>query len=72
MVRNHIFFIINSINVFVSTELEDLQLVFLKTLLNDNDQTDTTVSSRVLFSRRFQTFVQETMIFWKVYHARLS
>lgn len=43
-----------------------LQVIFLKTLLNDNDQTDTKVSSRILFSRRFQSFIQENMIFWRV------
>ncbi|XP_050053150.1 E3 ubiquitin-protein ligase RNF123-like isoform X2 [Aphis gossypii] len=46
-------------------QLEKLQIIFLKTLLNDNDQTDTIVSSRVLFSRRFQSFTQENMIYWR-------
>ncbi|XP_026823070.1 E3 ubiquitin-protein ligase RNF123-like [Rhopalosiphum maidis] len=40
-------------------------IIFLKTLLNDNDQTDTIVSSRVLFSRRFQNFIQENIIYWR-------
>ncbi|XP_025196504.1 E3 ubiquitin-protein ligase RNF123-like [Melanaphis sacchari] len=46
-------------------QLEKLQIIFLKTLLNDNDQTDTIVSSRVLFCRRFQSFIQENMISWR-------
>lgn len=48
------------------TELEKLQMIFLKTLLNDKDQTDTKVSSRILFCRRFQSFIQENMIYWRV------
>lgn len=47
-------------------ELEKLQILFLKTLLIDKDQTDTKVSSRILFSRRFQSFIQENMIYWRV------
>ncbi|XP_060863040.1 E3 ubiquitin-protein ligase RNF123-like [Metopolophium dirhodum] len=49
----------------ILNQLEKLQIIFLKTLLNDNDQTDTVVSSRVLFSRRFQSFTQENMIYWR-------
>ncbi|VVC25271.1 Concanavalin A-like lectin/glucanase domain,SPRY domain,Zinc finger, RING-type,B30.2/SPRY domain [Cinara cedri] len=44
---------------------ENLQMTFLRTLLNDNDQTDTKVSSRILFCRRFQSFIQENMIYWR-------
>lgn len=51
---------------YFQTELEKLQLLFLKTLLNDNDQTDTKVSSRIIFCRQFQGFVQENMIYWRV------
>jgi hypothetical protein len=51
---------------FFQTELKKLQFLFLKTLLNDNDQTDTNVSSRILFCRQFQSFTQENMIYWRV------
>lgn len=52
-------------NLFRS-ELEKYQSLFLRALLNDDDQTETKVSSRILFCRRFQSFVQENMIYWRV------
>ncbi|XP_050423164.1 E3 ubiquitin-protein ligase RNF123-like [Adelges cooleyi] len=45
--------------------IETQQIAFLEKLLNDNDQTETEVSSRVLFSRRLHGFIQENMIYWR-------
>jgi len=61
-----LYIIVHHMFYFDQTELVKLQICFLKILLNDDDQTDTKVSSRILFCRRFQGFVQENMIFWRV------
>jgi len=70
-VNGRIFSVLNTHNVhnmlcFFHTELVNLQIVFLKTLLDDDDQTETKVSSRILFSRQFQRFIQENIIAWRV------
>jgi len=71
LVNGRIFSVFNTHNVhnmlcFNLTELVNLQIVLLKTLLDDDDQTETNVSSRILFSRQFQRFVQENIISWRV------